>query len=194
MNRVAQAMHERGLNPTALARRAGISRQALYRMLDPEYDPFPSGFRAVAAALATRPERLVTPLSTPALEEIKVLAHDAASGDARAFELLPAALSALTSFELHMLEEAPEPVRRLLVAAADVLATTTTREDLRPWIIAQAARLSGTLAVFFGGAWMDPERLVAVTPPVLARHKLYGAFDMDSFTRHLNDGGPGAQA
>ena len=185
MNRISAFMNTQGLTPTTLAKRAGLSRQALYRMLDPGYDPFPAGFRAVAVALGVFPEQLIESPKTRRVEETLALARDAAGGDARAFEVLPAALHALCPRERSALDEVPDPERRLLAAAADVLLGMKEDDGLRAWTSAQAEGLSENRAFFFGGEWMDPERLIATTPSVLAKRRVYGAFDLASFARHV---------
>ena len=181
MNRVAGVMERRGLNPTTLARLAGLSRQAVYRFLDPAYDPFPRGFRRVAEVLGVRPVGLVSESAA----SIEGLLREAAEAQPRAFEQLPAAVASATPEERSAVHAGTEAQRRLLAAAGEFALSVNAEPELRRWVDELARGLPEHSPFLFGARWMDVARIVAATPVALARHHVYGAFDEASLARHF---------
>ena len=181
MNRVPEILKRRGLSPTQLARRAGLSRQALYRFLDPAYDPFPLGFRRVAAALAVSPGALVS----QQVSDLESLVREAATDDARAFELLPATVHAATPEERRSARAETITERRLLAAAGEFAQTVAPSSELRRWVDGVSRGLPVHSPFLFGARWMDVSRIAAATPEPLARHHVYGAFEPETLRRHF---------
>lgn len=178
-------MEREGLTPTALARRAGLSRQAVYRLLDPAYDPFPQGFRRVAEVLGRPPELLVRSAVPETATRIEALLRAAAAADPRAFEVLPGALHVAGARDRLAVRPEGDSERRLLAAAAEYAYAVAPDLALRLWIDELASTLPPHLPFFFGARWMDAERIVSATPAPFARHLVFGAFDEGSLRRHF---------
>jgi DNA-binding phage protein len=181
-------MAARGLDVSALAKSAGLSRQALYRFLDPAPRPFSRGFMAVAGALDVSPAALV--LDSGVCEvpwrEVSGLAREAAKGEPRAFELLPACLSRAAAGGVGA-EETLSPLEHQLVGAAAEVAVALVRHKhvLRDVAAAHGSQTEPGRAFFFAADLMTPERIVAATPGAMACHLVFGVFSMADFKRHL---------
>ncbi len=184
MNTVRELLRREGRDVASVAREAGLSRQAVYRMLDPAWDPFSAGFRAVARALGVDPVALLVEGSDAGLGQATATLREAARGDARAFELLPSLVTPVSAARLAV-AAASEPEQRVLVAAALVAQAIRPHDTLGAWIEGQMPTLSPTAAFFFGATWMSPERLVAATPEPMKRARVFGAYSLDDFSRHL---------
>lgn len=182
--RLRDILEERGLEVAALARRAGLSRQAAYRMLDASYQPFSEGFRAIARALEVDPSDLLAPRAR-AVDGAVALLHDAVKGDARAFEVLPSELAKLSTSELAHMEPVDCDELRLLTAAGEILHAHRPEPALRRLLDAWSYRLPTTRCFAFGARMLGLERLAARTPALLLRHGVMGAFDLADFARHL---------
>lgn len=182
--RVREVLAARGLDVSALAKRSGLSRQAAYRMLDPAYEPFSEGFRAIARALEVDPADLVGPRSG-AVDEVSAVLKDAAQGDARAFEVLPAELARLSLRELERLAPADPDELRLLTAAGEILHAHRPEAALRGLLDTWSSRLAPTRCFAFGARVLGLERLAERSPALLLRHGVLGAFDLADFARHF---------
>jgi len=65
---------------------------------------------------------------------------------------------------------------------ADALAPSRRLRNLAG---AHGRRTDPHHAFFFSADLMDPERLVRMTPEPLRKHRVFGAFSIDDFARHL---------
>ena len=184
--RVRTLMISRNLDVTGLASAAGISRQAVYRFLRAGYDPFPSGFSAVATALGVSPEYLLSHrISLALVDETLSLLQSAALGEARAFEVLPATLSRFSVNILDGVTARAEEEHRLLAAAGAICQHISSKRQLGPFIEKHASRCQPGRAFFFSHRMMDAERIVSDTPPQMKKHNVFGSFRIDDFARHL---------
>jgi len=156
----------------------------MYRMLDPLWDPFSPGFRAVANALRVDPVQLVDAAVSGELVESEGALRQATAGDARAFEILPAMLHGLSSADRDRLSPCGDAERRVLGAAGVIAAEIWRDQDWKARGEALIGILGSAGAFFFGRQWMDPERIVAATPDAMRSANVYGAFDLSDFARH----------
>ena len=119
--RAHQLMQARGMDISGLARTSGLSRQGVYRLLSKDYHPLGRGLQAMAAALGVSPLTLLADSADDAGgAEILQLVAQAAQGEPRAFELLPASLHQATPAALSRLEPL-SPLQHQLLAAAVAL-------------------------------------------------------------------------
>ena len=183
---IRSLMKNQGLDMSALARRAGLSRQALYRFLKPDFTPLGDGFLAMTAALGVSPLCLLRDDEPRARDSQRIasLLQDAAHDDARAFEVLPANLLSALETGLHLPPLVP-PAYQLLAAAAEVARHLSGDQRLDPLIALHRAEVEPNLAFFFGARAMSAERIIAMTPEPMQRHLVFGAFALDDFRRHL---------
>jgi transcriptional regulator with XRE-family HTH domain len=184
---VRALMAARQLDLTALAKRAGLSRQAVHRFLRPGHCPLSRGFVAVAEALGTSPVALLRSSGGRPLpwDEPLDLVRAAATGEARAFELLPAEVRKAAG-RGYCPDETLAPVHHQLIAAAAEVALELAPSDrLRRIAARHAAAVEPGRAFFFAADLMSPDRIVVATPAPMARHLVFGAFAMDDFARHL---------
>jgi len=185
VNRAREVLNERSLSVSALAARTGLSRQAIHHMLRPDYDPIPQGFREMARALGVTPRDLLGD-ERGEVADARLLLADAAKGDARAFELLPAALLGLGQDGREELTPMDPHARQLAAAAGEIAWTAKAPDDdaLRSWIDSLSATRSAGQAFVFGGAAPLTPQAVADTPDALRRHGVYGRFALADFLRH----------
>jgi transcriptional regulator with XRE-family HTH domain len=186
--RLESAMRGRGMGVMELAQRASVSRQTVYNLLRPDFDPLSPGIRKVAGALDVDPVDLLPRASDPTGGAGKVMRLlQAASGrkDARAFELLPAALAALDVAAVETLHPTTDAGIRVLGAAAAMAADLTSSGPLHSLAETLRRQEDPHQALFFGRGLADPVRVVEETPEPLRRHKVFGAFDTGLFRRHL---------
>jgi hypothetical protein len=183
---VRALMAAQRLDLTALAKSAGLSRQAVHALLRPGRCPLSRGFVAVADALGVGPLALLrdTGDRKESWRELIELSRAAAAGEARAFELLPAVVREAAG-RARAPEDGLAPVHhQLLAAAAEVALAIRPSDRLRQAAARHAAAVEPGRAFFFAAGLMSPERIVASTPAPMARHLVFGAFAMDDFARH----------
>ena len=193
--RLQELMESRQLSVLDLAERTGLSRQAIYKMLQTDFDPLSQGVRKVARAIEVDPTDLLPREDDPTAQIAEVLAlvhRAAAEKDARAFEVLPAALAALDPTSLARLHSKSDLEMRLLAAAAAMAAELTSNDNLGRLAESWGQTEDPYQGFFFGGPLADVERSVASTPEPLCRHRVFGSFSTDLFRRHLRNVGVGA--
>jgi hypothetical protein len=64
IDKIKRLMDERALTFSGATRLTGLSRQTLYKLVHPEFDPFTRTFRSLAQLLGSRPEDLLNHSST----------------------------------------------------------------------------------------------------------------------------------
>ena len=181
--RVRELMKEKGFSLSCVARMCGVSRQRLHGYLKPDYSPFSKGFLAMAETLEVAPESL---LCNSGADEASELLELSAKGDARAFELLPAAI--LNAQHRATLFAAATPVEQQLARAALALLhalDARNNDDELSHFLKLASRPN--VAFFFGADVIPPERILAMTPEAMRRHLVFGAFSLSDFERHIPD-------
>ncbi len=186
--RLRERMQDGGIGVAELATRANVSRQAIYGLLRPDYDPISPGVRKVARALNVDPVDLLPRENDPAGHTsriLDVLRLAAGRKDARAFEVLPALLAGLDEAALATLRPVNDTETRLLGAALAMAAELTGRSVLRTSAEALRRNEDPHQAIFFGGRRIDFLRAVEQTPDALRRHGVFGILDMELFRRHL---------
>jgi transcriptional regulator with XRE-family HTH domain len=182
-NRIRARSRERNLSFTELSRRVGISRQGLHRLTRPGYRPMPDSIARLAAVLDMEPWEMLQ-RSDSKLSDIAVLLDKARNGSPRAFELLPARLSARPEAYLHFHNETDVLKHRLLAAAA---ATANHLWPNQALIRAAetASENAGHQSVFiFHSPFIPLEILLNKTPEPMRRTQVFGIFEMDDFKRH----------
>ncbi len=194
--RLQQLMGNRHITVVELAARAGLSRQAIYKMLRSDFDPLSQGVRKVARAIGVDPIDLLPREDQPTGRIAEVLAlvrRAAAEKDARAFEVLPAALAGLDPPSLAALHPGANPLEaRLLAAAAAMAAELTSSATLRRFAESWGQTEDPSQGFFFGGPLADVDRSIASTPELLRRHRVFGGFSEEMFRRHLGKSDVGA--
>jgi transcriptional regulator with XRE-family HTH domain len=179
-------MEAQGLDVTSLARRCGLSRQGLYRILRADYRPLGKGFQSLARSLGVSPISLLEDHGDEAdSSEVIELLDQSAAAEPRAFELLPAALHRICRGSAFDLGELPPLHHRLVAAAAEVASALTSSSPLRACARRHARRCESGQAFFFASRFMSPDRIVTDTPEPMKKHLVFGAFEMSSFARHL---------
>ena len=184
---VRALMSARGLDVTALAKRAGLSRQAVHRLLQPGHCPVSRGFVAVAEALGVSTVAILGDAAAPRgpWQEATATARSAATGDARSFEMLPASVRSASASGAGRVDSLEPVLCQLIAAAAQVADALKPSKRMRRVAAEHAASAEPGRAFFFAADLMSPERIVVSTPPAMARHLVFGAFSMDAFARHL---------
>lgn len=186
--RLQDAMTSRHVGVVELARRAGVSRQTVYNFLRPDYDPISPGLRKIAKALDLDPVELL-PLEDDAGKSaarlLDLLRSAAGRKDSRAFEVLPALVAGVEVSTLSCLHPATDAEVRVLGAAAAMAAEMTGNTALSGFAAALRRREDPHSAIFFGRLAVDPVRTIERTPEPLRAHRVFGAFDVDLFRRHL---------
>lgn len=193
MNALRARLRRDGRDVTAVAREAGLSRQAIYRMLDPSWDPLPAGFRAVARVLGVDPVALLSGASGIAVAEAVATLREAAGGDARAFERLPVQLSRPDVATATWQAAFGEVEQRLVLAAAAMAAVVWPGRRMAAWVAVRAPTLSPSTAFFFGVPGMPPERVVEATPEPMKRLNVFGAFSARRFADEERSAEPAAR-
>lgn len=178
----------RGLSISDLAAGAGLSRQAVYQMMRPDYQAVSSGLELVARVLDLDPLQLLRRQDSrrDRLEQVITTVELAASGDPRAFEILPGCIVDLGGGVHTDLNDLPQPIPQLLASAGEVALSLVGRSWLNRFIKRQSAWTRDGLAFFFGSDLMDASRIVRLTPEPVAAHMVFGVFEMDAFARHIS--------
>ena len=99
--RLQDVMKDSHVGVVEVARLAGVSRQTIYKLLQPGFDPISPGVRKVASALKVDPLDLIPrqdDVTVQAARILDVLRTAAARKESRAFEVLPAKERPSTSF------------------------------------------------------------------------------------------------
>jgi hypothetical protein len=190
-------MSELGLSVVDLAWATGLTRQTIHTLLREDFKPLPPSVDLLATALALEPADLISMgskrRSRPAATVSELVAR-AAQGDARAFEVLPAALCQAPAIDLQAALAFPAS-RQLLAAAVDT-ALTLLEECVKDCsahsckgrlasMLRSLGRRRPSQVFLFDAGLLSKERLEAATPAPLKRHLVFGAFDLNSFRRHL---------
>lgn len=183
---VRTLMSQRSFDVSSLAAAAGLSRQAVHRFLKAGYDPFPSGFNAVASVLGVSPEALLERERTDVLfEQAMELLEQTSGGEARAFEVLPASIAKLSDSALSKMNPASDDETRLLAAAGEIAGHFARSKKLKRFTERMATAYRPGSAFFFGHRMMDAQRIVSSTPREMVKHNVFGAFELDHFSRHF---------
>ena len=183
---VHQLMRARGMDISNLARVSGLSRQGVYRLLSKSYHPLGRGLHAMAAALGISPLTLLKDSAEDARHaEILQLVSQAAQGEPRAFELLPASLHQATPAALSRLEPLPPLGHQLLAAAAELAGELASSSEMVAVAAHHALRREPDRAFFFASRFMPADHIVEKTPDPMKRHLVFGSFDIASFARHF---------
>ena len=184
--RVHQLMQARGMDISGLARSSGMSRQGVYRLLSKDYHPLGRGLQAVAAALGISPLTLLAGSADDVGgAEILQLVAQAAQGEPRAFELLPALLHQATPAAWSVLEQLSPLQHQLLAAAAELVGELTSSVEMVTFAAQHAQHREPGRAFFFASRFMPVERIMDETPEPMKRHLVFGSFNIDSFRRHF---------
>lgn len=185
--KIKTLMAAKGFDVTSLAASAGLSRQGLHRLLRPDYEPFPRGFVSLANALGVTPQSiLVTEEGKGNKENVYSLLELSAKGEPRAFELLPIALSRLSMRALRGLDVRQSLEHQLLAAAGEVANGARSTRILENFVHQHASECQTGRAFFFTYQMMDVERIIAVTPPAMKKHLVFGGFNEEDFERHFS--------
>jgi len=174
-------MKEQGLEVNTLLAASGLSRQGFYDMFKENYQPFAKGILAVAMALGVSPSSILSGVNEDE-RDIRRFLEGATAGDARNFEVLPAALARAN------LPEGMTPVfdrvaRRVLSAAFQVAHSITGRE--RFLSLAEVWTPDDGGAFFFGLSYMTPQDIIARTPIAMRQRNVFGVFELEDFQRHF---------
>ncbi len=116
-----KVMKNRHVGVAELARKAGVSRQTVYNLLQPEYDPISPGVRKIARALHVDPRDLLPgddDLSVQASKILDVLRAAARRKESRAFEVLPALLAEADPDSVSSIRPSTDAEVRVLGAAS----------------------------------------------------------------------------
>ncbi len=113
------------------------------------------------------------------------MVKQAGRGDARAFELLPAGVLDMAEKDLFALDAQDGPAPQLLAAAGQVAKSISDKPWLDSFIRLHAVNIMPGAAFFFGADLIDAQRLVSLTPAPMQQHRVFGVYDMDSFSRHV---------
>lgn len=186
--RLQEVMRSSHLGVGEVASMAGVSRQTVYNLLQPGYDPISPAIRKVARALQVDPQDLIPreddlPVRTARiLDVLRAAAH---GRDSRAFEVLPALLSETDPGMLSSIRPSTDAEVRILGAAMAMAAELTGVPDLRSLAKALLRLEDPHQALFFGKLSADPVAVIERTPAPLRPHRVFGAFTEDLFRRHL---------
>lgn len=187
--RLRSLVEASGLDITEIAKRAKLSRQAVYRFLRPDYHPLPRGLEAVAAVLAQPPMSLLCETGdseAAAWTEIRDTLGRAAEGDPRAFEVLPMLLVRSPTVRTKPMEPGSALGHQLLAAAYAVAHAIRPQARIQRLSIRHGAFADPGHAFFFSADLMPPERIVQATPEPMKRHFVFGAFAIEDFARHIH--------
>jgi transcriptional regulator with XRE-family HTH domain len=183
--RVRELSAARGLSLTALAQRAGLSRQGLHRLLRQDAGVLPRGLEAVAEALGVDALSLLRSgeRGEALWDRLAPLLRTAAQGAPRAFEELPALLR-LPAAPRDIPASLPQAEHQLLAAAGEMAQALWPRRWLPAFVARQAERVAPGQAFLFGLEMMTMERLASATPAPMRRQRVFGAFTLEDFARH----------
>jgi transcriptional regulator with XRE-family HTH domain len=183
-----EVMRSERVGVLELARRAGVSRQTVYNLLQPGYDPISPGVRKVARALHVDPRDLLPredDLPVQAARILDVLRAAARRKESRAFEVLPALLAEADPGTLASIRPSTDAEVRVLGAASAMAAELTGQTHLGSLAEALLRLEDPHQALFFGRLSVDPVAVIERTPASLRTHRVFGAFTEDLFRRHL---------
>lgn len=183
-----EVMKDSGVGVAELARKAGVSRQTVYNLLQPDFDPISPGVRKVARALQVDPRDLLPredDLSIRAAKILDVLRAAARRKESRAFEVLPALLAEADPDSVSSIRPSTDAEVRVLGAALAMAAGLTGKPHLDSLAEALLRLEDPHQALFFGKLSLDPVTIIERTPDPLRPHRVFGAFTEDLFRRHL---------
>ena len=184
--RIRQALRQKRMNTTDLAREVGVSRQAIYRLLKSGYQPLPLSVVKVARVLELEPWEMLLPGEDAEgqMAFVKLL-EKAKIGEARAFELLPAHLSRDPSVGWSYADGADPTTHLLLAGAAAVANALWPGREIEAAVSFHSTRAGNGPAFMFRSKFMPPELVVERTPAPLRQQNVFGVFDLVDFRRHL---------
>jgi len=186
--RLQEVMKDNDIGVAEVARMAGVSRQTIYNLMQPGYDPISPGVRKVASALKVDPLDLIPrqdDVTVQTARILDVLRSAAARKESRAFEVLPALLAKADPALLTAIRPSNETEVRVLGAALAMAAELTGKAHLRSLAEALLRLEDPHQAIFFGKLPVDPVTIIERTPKPLRAHRVFGAFTEDLFRRHL---------
>ena len=186
--RLQEVMTDNDVGVAEVARMAGVSRQTIYNIMQPGYDPISPGVRKVASALKVDPLDLIPrqdDVSVQTATILDVLRAVAARKESRAFEVLPALLAEADPTLLTAIRPSNDTAVRVLGAALAMAAELTGKAHLRSLAEALLRLEDPHQAIFFGKLPVDPVTIIERTPKPLRAHRVFGAFTEDLFRRHL---------
>ncbi len=187
VRRISNLMKSQGIDMSTLAQNAGLSRQGLYRLLRPEHPPLNRGFQSVATTLGVSALSLMreTRPQDEKWHQVESLLGQAASGESRAFEVLPAHVIGILPARRPRQETLPPSHHQLLAAAGEVARSIVAKRGLKKFTARHAAFSEPGQAFFFAANLMSPDRIVATTPKPMKRHLVFGSFQTEDFERHF---------
>lgn len=173
---------------SAVAKLAGISRQTIYNLLQPDFDPINPSVRKVARALGVDPLDLIPrqdDVTESASKVMDILCAAANRKESRAFEVLPALLTDTDPRVLLSIRPSNDSETRVLGAALAMAAELAGREDLNSLAKAIERLEDPNNAIFFGKLPLDPVTIIESTPKPLHKHRVFGSFTEELFMRHF---------
>jgi len=184
--RIRAALKRKRMSMTALATEAGVSRQALHRLMRPGFRPLPDSVVNVARVLDMEPaDMLKATGECRKRQELEMLLNKAKAGDARAFELLPAHLSRDPDIGRDFPTSNDATTHLLLAAAAAVAMVLRPGRRIKAAISYHSERAGTGRAYVFPSRFLPPELVVQRTPKPMRERNVFGAFDLGDFQRHL---------
>ena len=186
--RLQEVMKDNHFGVAEVARLAGVSRQTIYNLMQPGFDPISPGVRKIARALKVDPLDLIPrqdDVSVQAAMILDVLRSAASRKESRAFEVLPALLAEADPTLLPSIRPSNDTEVRVLGAALAMAAELTGKAHLRSLAEALLRLEDPHHAIFFGKLFVDPVTIIERTPKPLRAHRVFGAFTEDLFRRHL---------
>jgi transcriptional regulator with XRE-family HTH domain len=179
-------MDRQGVSVTDLARLIGVSRQTLHRILQSDFRPLPRTVADVGLALGLDAHQMLKPgVETSPDAGLKTLLDKAVGGDPRAFELLPAHLRNDPTAGRRVASESESTEHLLLAAAAAIANTLRPSRGMTAAISYHSRKIASGTAFFFQSRFMPPELAMQKTPKPMREHRVFGAFDLDDFRRHM---------
>ncbi len=186
--RLQKRMKDAHVGVAEVAATAGVSRQTVYNLMQPGYDPISPGVRKVARALKVDPLDLIPrqdDVTVQVARILDVLRAAALRKESRAFEVLPALLAETDPGLLISIRPSNDTEVRILGAALAMAAELTGKAHLRSLAEALLLLEDPHQAIFFGKLSVDPVTIIERTPKPLRAHRVFGAFTEDLFRRHL---------
>lgn len=186
--KLQEVMKDNDVGVAEVARMAGVSRQTIYNLLQPGFDPISPGVRKVARALKVDPLDLIPrqdDVTVQTARILDVLRSAAARKESRAFEVLPALLAEADPDILTSIRPTNDTGVRVLGAALAMAAELTGKAQLRSLAEALLQLEDPHQAIFFGKLPVDPVTIIERTPKPLRAHRVFGAFTEELFRRHL---------
>ncbi|MBN2802323.1 MAG: helix-turn-helix transcriptional regulator [Deltaproteobacteria bacterium] len=171
-----------GYNVRSLALQANLSRQGYYDMFKSDYQPVSKGLYAVAEVLGVSPIDLLTE-SDNTLRELNQLLHNAAQGDARNFEVLPAIIYSAVKKSIPV--NGTNTINNRILAAAAQIAYSITNKKKLQLLATKLEQQERRNAFFFGSDLMELTHIIQMTPVPMAKHNVFGVFELKDFERHF---------